>query len=83
MVALEGAVVSLRDDLVALAATVTEYNEDVQAKLAALQAQIDAVGNPAELQAAFNELSTAVTAGVTAVGDADADGNPPPVTPTP
>jgi uncharacterized protein YoxC len=85
---LEEQVVSLVDDVVALNAKVTEYNEDVQAKIAAVQAQIDAitsqVGNVDALQSAFNDLSGTVTAGVTAVGDADADGNPAaPETPTP
>jgi uncharacterized protein YlxW (UPF0749 family) len=83
--ALEEQTMTLAEDLAALTATVVEYNEDVQAAiaaiqdaLAAVQAQLDAIGNPAELQAAFDGLSAAVAAGVAAVGDADADGNPVP-----
>lgn len=73
---LEDETVTLKSDLDALTATVTEYNEDVQAKLADLQGQIDAIGNPAELQASFDALAAAVNAGVAQVGDADGDGNP-------
>ena len=73
----------LQSDVEALNAKVTEYNEDVQAKIAAVQTELDTLkgeigpGGVAGVQAAINALSTTVAAGVSAVGDADADGNPP------
>lgn len=73
---------SFVDQLNALRATVVEANEDVQAALANLQAQIDAIGNPVEVQAALDAVKAAVQTGVDAVGDADGDGNPAP-TPEP
>lgn len=73
--ALEEQLVTVASDLVALQATVTEFNEDIAAKVAALEA---AQGEfTAEGQAAFDALKATVEAGVTFVGDADADGNPP------
>lgn len=64
-----------------LNAKVEEYNEDVQAKIAALEAAI-AENDPVAIQAALDTLKGTVEAGVTFVGDADADGNPG-TTPTP
>ena len=79
MIALEERTLSVETDLVALQATVTEFNEDIAAKVAALEA---AQGEfTVEGQAAFDALKAAVATGVAAVGDADADGNPPPVVP--
>jgi len=77
--ALEERTLSVETDLVALQATVTEFNEDIAAKVAALEAA-QGEFTPAG-QAAFDALKATVQAGVAAVGDADADGNP--VTPTP
>lgn len=74
--AIEEHLVSVASSLAALQATVTEFNEDIAAKVAALQA---AQGEfTVEGQAAFDALKATVDAGVAAVGDADADGNPPP-----
>jgi len=73
--ALEEQIMSVASELAALAATVTEFNEDIAAKVAALEA---AQGEfTVEGQAAFDDLKATVAAGVAAVGDADADGNPP------
>ena len=70
---------SVESDLAALTATVTEFNEDIAAKVAALEA---AQGEfTVEGQAAFDALKAAVEAGVTFVGDADGDGNPAPAAP--
>lgn len=66
---------SVESDLAALSATVTEFNEDIAAKVAALEAA-QGEFTPAG-QAAFDALKATVDAGVAAVGDADADGNPP------
>lgn len=71
---LEEQIVTITEDLAALRATVTEFNEDIAAKVAALEAA-QGTFSP-EAQAAFDELKAAVEAGVTMVGDADADGNP-------
>lgn len=77
---LEAQIVSVAEDLTALTAAVTEFNEDIAAKVAALEA---AQGNfTPEGQAAFDALKATVEAGITAVGDADQDGTPPPP-PTP
>lgn len=71
-------IVSVASDLVALQTTVTEFNEDIAAKVAALEA---AQGEfTVEGQAAFDALKATVEAGVAMVGDADQDGNPPPLT---
>lgn len=79
--ALEERILSVEADLTALTAKVTEFNEDIAAKVAALEA---AQGEfTPEGRAAFDALSAAVNAGVAAVGDADADGNPPTPEPTP
>src|SRR5688500_14490792 len=73
--AVEGAAVAITGDLTALTAVVTEFKEDIQAKLDALGA---ANGNfTGEQQAAFDDLKAAVQSGVDLVGDADEDGNPP------
>jgi hypothetical protein len=75
--ALEEQIVTIAEDLAALRATMTEFNQDIAAKVAALEA---AQGEfTPEGQAAFDALKAAVEAGVAMVGDADADGNPPPV----
>jgi hypothetical protein len=79
VIALEERTLSVETDLTALQTTVTEFNEDIAAKVAALEAA-QGEFTPAG-QAAFDALKATVDAGVTAVGDADADGNP--VTPTP
>jgi len=79
--ALEEQIVSVAEDLTALTAAVTEFNEDIAAKVAALEA---AQGEfTVEGQAAFDALKATVEAGITAVGDADQDGTPPPPEPTP
>lgn len=79
--ALEEQVGQIEDDLVALNARVTEYNEDVVARVTALEAAI-AANDPVAVQAAVDALKATVEAGVSFVGDADADGNPA-VVPTP
>jgi uncharacterized coiled-coil protein SlyX len=78
---LEERIVSVADDLTALNAQVTEFNEDIAAKVAALEAA-QGTFTP-EGQAAFDALKATVDAGVAAVGDADQDGTPPPPPPTP
>lgn len=79
--ALEGAVVTITQDLAALRATVTEFVEDVNARVAALEAA-QGTFTP-EQQAEFDALKGVVEGGVAGIGDADADGNPPAPTPTP
>ena len=70
---------TVAENLAALQATVTEFNEDIAAKVAALEA---AQGEfTPEGQAAFDALKATVESGVTLVGDADGDGNP--ATPVP
>jgi hypothetical protein len=77
VVAIEERVLSVETDLTALTASVTEFNEDIAAKVAALEA---AQGEfTVEGQAAFDALKAAVESGVVAVGDADGDGTPAPV----
>lgn len=71
--------------ILALNAKVEEYNQDVQAKIEALRAEVEANNpTPAEL-AALATLEATVSAGVDLVGDGDGDGNPatpvPPVDP--
>lgn len=75
--ALEEQVVTLKDDVLALNAKVEEYNQDVLAKVGAIQAALDAADIPGA-QAALATLAATVDAGVAAVGDADGDGNPAP-----
>jgi len=71
---LKETVVSIQQQLEDLTATVTEFNQDIAAKVAALEA---ATGEfTPEQQTAFDNLKAAVQAGVAAVGDADGDGNP-------
>lgn len=78
---LEEKVMTVASELEALTAAVTEFNEDIAAKVAALES---AQGEfTVEGRAAFDTLKATVDAGVTAVGDADEDGNPPPVVPVP
>lgn len=92
--ALEARVTSFGEQLDAANAQAAEYNEDVTAKLAQQQTQIDAVqaeidaleatvGDVSALQAKFDTLKGTLDAGTAAVGDADGDGNPAPVTPAP
>ena len=79
LTALEGRVMSVESDLVTLNAEVTEFIEDVSARVAALEAaqgEFTVAG-----QAAFDALKATVDGGVAGIGDADADGNPAPTTP--
>lgn len=71
---LEERIVTVESELNDLNVRVTEFNEDIAAKVAALEA---AQGEfTPEGRAAMDALKATVDAGVTAVGDADADGNP-------
>jgi len=71
---LEEKVMGIVENLTALQTTVAEFNEDIAAKVAALEA---AQGEfTVEGQAAFDALKAAVESGVVAVGDADGDGTP-------
>jgi hypothetical protein len=72
--ALEDEQVTIVEDLTALTATVTEFNEDVAARVAALEAA-QGTFTP-EQQVAFDALQATVLAGVAGIGDADGDGNP-------
>jgi hypothetical protein len=73
------ALMTIAEDLNTLAATVAEFVEDVNARVAALET---AQGNfTPEGQVAFDALRAAVDGGVAAVGDADGDGNPAPAVP--
>lgn len=72
--ALEEDVARVDEELTALNVKVTEFNEDIAAKVAALEAA-QGTFTP-EGQAAFDALKATVDAGVTAVGDADEDGTP-------
>jgi hypothetical protein len=73
--ALEAQTMTVAEDLNALNLQVAEFVEDVDARVAALEA---AQGNfTVEGQAAFDALKAIVAGGVVAVGDADGDGNPP------
>lgn len=67
----------IKDQVDALTAQVTEYNQDVTAKVKALS---DAIGDnpPGPIRDALVALKDAVSAGVSFVGDADQDGNPEP-----
>jgi F0F1-type ATP synthase epsilon subunit len=79
LAALEGRLMSVESDLVTLTAEVTEFIEDVNARVAALEAaqgEFTVAG-----RAAFDALKATVDGGVAGVGDADADGNPAPTTP--
>jgi len=73
--ALETQIMTVADDLNALNAQVAEFIEDVNARVAALEAA-QGTFTP-EGQAAFDALKATVQGGVDAVGDADGDGNPP------
>lgn len=75
------------DRVLALTAAVTEYNEDVTAKLNSLRTDIEALraeveaGRPAaeelsRVNQSLFDLENAVGSGVSTVGDADADGVP-------
>jgi len=76
---LEDRILTVADDLTALTAAVTEFNEDIAAKVAALAA---AQGEfTPEGQAAFDALKATVESGIAAVGDADGDGTPAPTVP--
>lgn len=75
--AIEEQLVSFADDVTALNAKVEEYNQDVLAKIAAIQGALDAADIPGA-QAALATLTATVDAGVGAVGDADGDGSPAP-----
>lgn len=81
---LEETVATAAEQLTVLQTQVTEWVEDINAKLDQLE-QAQGNLNP-EAQAVFDSLKATVEAGVAAVGDADADGNPatpPPPEPTP
>jgi hypothetical protein len=77
--ALEAQIMTVADDLAALNVQVAEFIEDVNARVAALEAA-QGTFTP-EGQAAFDALKATVQGGVDTVGDADGDGNP--ATPTP
>lgn len=74
---LETQVGVIDEQILALNAKVEEYNEDVTARVQALEDAI-AANDPVAIQAALDVLKATVDAGVAGVGDADGDGNPAP-----
>lgn len=79
---------ALTDDLASLRADFDGYKADVAAKLTQLANQVTALqdqvanGDPAAAQAVA-DLKADLDAARTDLGDADGDGTPAPVTPTP
>lgn len=79
--ALEEAMADQVTELTALRDQVTEFVQDLEARIVALEA---AQGQfTPEAEALLTDLKTGLQAAVDRVGDADADGNPVPVMPPP
>jgi hypothetical protein len=70
---------SVESELADLTVEVREFIEDVNARVAALEAA-QGEFTPAG-RVAFDSLKAVVDGGVSIVGDADGDGNPAPTTP--
>lgn len=79
--ALEEAMADQVTELTALRDQVTEFVQDLEARIAALEA---AQGQfTPEAEALLTDLKAGLQAAVDRVGDADADGNPAPIMPPP
>ena len=78
---LEEAMADQVTELTALRNQVTEFVEDLDARIAALEAA-QGTFTP-EAEAILTDLKTGLQTAVDRVGDADADGNPPPILPPP